>query len=221
MRIEITDEYLYKIMPKVAELMMADIPDKPEMPFEPSSEFDKKMKKLIRKSKRPGRIKGMNHRLSRVACLVICMIAAGAVLTGTVLANEIMQMKLTERIVMDDGVMEYFEVSGEGVIKHLTYIPEGYELIAKDEDAGVEEYQNSKQGKIVYVTWVIEDGMMLFRDTEFVNSKNQVINGKDVTIGYKGNGTLKAQWFDENVYYLIEANSLNDTEIVKMIENIQ
>lgn len=221
MRIEITDEYLYKIMPKVAELMLEDVPEIPDMPFKPSLEFEKKMKKLIRKSKRPGWIKVMNRKLSRVACLALCIIAIGVVLSVSVLANESLRMKLKEQIVMEDSVMEYFDVSGEGVIKHLTYIPEGYELIFEDKDFYRAEYQNVDGDQIILDAWKIEDGAVVLRDTEFVYSETKIINGNEAIFGYKEDGVLKVSWYRENVFYQLYIDSLPEEEVVTIIEGMK
>ena len=221
MRTDITDEYLYRIMPKVAELMIADIPDNPEMPFEPSKEFEKKMKKLIRKSKHPKRYKLWNQKFTIVAVLVIAIVGAGAALVASVQANEELRMWIKERIVMEDGVMEYFEVSGKGTMKRLTYIPEGYELVKEDESVYLAEYENESGIGFIFNAWIIDEGTMIFRDTEYVNKETLYINGNEISLGYKDSGMKKAEWYEDNMYYLIIFDDEDNDEIIKMIENME
>lgn len=221
MRVEITDEYLYKMMPKVTQLMYADVPDEPEMPFESSLEFEKKMKGLIRKNKRAEWVKHMNHRFTRTACVALALVGAGAILSVSVLANETVRMKITEQIVMDDGVMEYFEVSGEGVIKHLTYIPEGYELTYEDKEFYRAEYQNVDGDQIILDAWKIEEGMVVLRDTEFVSEETKIINNNEVIFGYKEDGVLKVNWYGENVFYQLYIDDLLEEEVVTIIESMK
>lgn len=203
MRIEVTDEYLYNIMPKVADLMIKDIQDDPELPFEPSAQFEKKIKKLIRKSKHPKLYRAMSRKLSKVAVFALLIVGIGAALAVIAQATEELRMKIKERIVQEDAVIEYFDVSGQGYVKHLTYIPEGYELVKENPDVYMAEYKNAEGDEITYDAWILDDSTMIQRDIEFIAEKEMSIRNHNIYFGYKENGKVQVSWYEDNVFYLI------------------
>lgn len=218
-----TDEWLYEYMPKAENALLDEIPDQPEIPFQPSEKFNRRMKRLIRQSRYPRMHSRFMNMTGRVAVvLVLCLVLAGASAKG-LKATEPLRMEVTERIWHDDYVEEHYSVTGEGEIKYLTYVPEGYELVSEDEtegDYGV-TYEDDLENRIVYCVWIMIDGATVMRDTEFIETEKVVIRERDVLIGYKENGWICCSWEEENALYFLDAEDLGKDELIKMISGIE
>lgn len=87
------DEWLYRTMPSVQEKRFDEIPDAPDLPFEPSECYQKKMEKLIRQA---GRRERYQDNIKTVARLAVAVIMIGMFLTGvTSLLPSIEQQRLS------------------------------------------------------------------------------------------------------------------------------
>ena len=95
-----------------------------------------------------GRHPRLNYRYMKTggraaAILVLCMGITGISAVG-IGAVEELRVKLISRTEYADHAIEYYDVTGEGKIKYLTYVPEGYEMIDQDEQDNSywAEYEN-------------------------------------------------------------------------------
>lgn len=221
---KITDEWLYENIPKVEKKMLDKIPDQPEMPFRPSKRYERRMKRLLRQSRHPK----MNYRYMKTsgriaAMVVLCLGIAGASAFG-IRAIEPLRMAVAERIVYDDRVVEYYSVTGEGTIKYLTYVPEGYEMVDEDElgeNYYWVRYENSFGNFIVYDVWVMRDGDVVSRDTEFVETEEVVVGNRVVQIGYKDSGLIRCSWEEDNALYTLEGKYVEKEELLQMISSAE
>lgn len=218
---KITDEWLYEYMPKVEKAILDEVADQPDLPFEPSEKFERKMKRLIRQSRYPKMHFRYMKKTERVAAAIVLMgIITGAATFG-VKATEPMRMEIMDRIWHRDYVEEYYSVTGDGRVKYLTYIPEGYELVKEDKDIYWAEYQNASGDKIEYNVWVLSDGAGVTRDTEFEHVEYVKLRGTTVEIGYKDTGWIICFWEEDNALYCFGADNLEKEDLIKMISNIE
>lgn len=218
---KITDEWLYEQMPKVEKAILDEIPDQPELPFQPSAKFEKRMKRLIRQSRHPR----MHFRYMKKTGRIAAVVVLGAVITGAatfgVKATEPMRMEIMDQTWHEDYVEEHYHVTGEGRVKYLTYIPEGYELVEEDKDAYWAEYQNASGDKIEYNVWVLSDGASVTRDTEFERVEYVELRGTTIEIGYKDTGWINCSWKEDNALYFLGADNLEKEELIEMISGIE
>lgn len=215
-----TDEWLYVYMPKAENALLHEIPDQLEIPFQPSEKFNRRIKRLIRQSRYPRIHYRFMNMTSRVAVvLALCLVLVGASAKG-LKATEPLRMEVKERIWHDDYVEEHYSVTGEGEIKYLTYVPEGYELVSED-DGYDAIYEDNLGYQIVYSVWIMSDGATVMRDTEFIETERVVIRERNVLIGYKENGWICCSWEEDNALYFLNAEDLEKDELLRMISGIE
>lgn len=221
MIIKITDEYLYEIMPKVEQQMLDEYLNRTELPFEPSRQFEKKIKRLIKKSKRPKRYHAVHSNLSRVAVLALVIIGIGIALAASVQATEGLRMKIKEQIFQEDAVVERFEINGEGIMKYMTHIPDGYKLVEEQPDNYMAVYEDEKGNIIKFYVRELDSSSVVLKDTEFKNETGVMVDDREVLIGIKEDGTVRSYWYDDNMFYIIMADALSEEALVEIIKNIK
>lgn len=220
MQVEITDEYLYNILPKVAELEIRELEEE-KLEFIPSRKFQQKMKRLVRKSKYPKIYRFIEQKAVRAASWIIAVLGLCAVTAFTVKATEELRLKIKEQIFYDGYVVESYEVSGEGQIKYLTQIPEDYKLIEEqwnDHDYWA-QYENSEGEIFSYSVWFIDASTSISKDTDFARVETVTIDDMTISIGYKENLGTRTYWYENNLLYILDATALDKEQIVNMIES--
>lgn len=220
---KITDEWLYEQMPKAEKAILDEVPDQPELPFEPSEKFERRMKRLIRQSRHPKMYFRHMNRAGRVAAMfVVGIMIIGAMTLGTK-ATEPLRIEIKEQIWHEGSVEEYYSVTGEGRIKYLTYVPDGYEKLYEEEIEGSygTEYENIFGKKIGYSVWILSDGSGTLRDTEFERVEYVEMRGTTIEIGYKDTGWVNCYWIEDNAIYLLDTQDVDKEELLKMISSIE
>ena len=156
------------------------------------------------------------------AILVLCagITCVSAVGTGAV---EELRVELISRTEYEDHAIEYYDVIGEGKIKYLTYVPEGYEIIdqAEQNDSYWVEFENSSGELIVYTVWVISDSAGYLLDTEFVSTEYVTVRDQEIQIGYKEDGMICCSWQEDGSMYFLDATGLEKEEVIQMIREIE
>ena len=220
---KLTDEWLYENLPKAENVIINKIPDQPDLSFCPSERYRRRMKRLLRQSRHPR----LNYRYMKTggraaAILVLCMGITGISAVG-IGAVEELRVKLISRTEYADHAIEYYDVTGEGKIKYLTYVPEGYEMIDQDEQDNSywADYENCSGEFIAYTVWVISDSAGYLLDTEFVSTESVTIRNHEVQIGYKEDGMICCSWQEEGSMYFLDATGLEKEEAIKMIKGIR
>lgn len=122
----ISEEQLRLAAQRAGKALAESLPEPEDCHHEFSPEFERKMRKLIRKSRHPGFYKG----LKRAACfLLVLLLSGGAFLTVNAEAREIVFGWVSERV---EDAQRYFFAghSAEGAVNiryTLPAVPEGYE----------------------------------------------------------------------------------------------
>ena len=126
----ISDERLRKAAQKAEESLLASLPDPEDCEATFSPKFERKMEKLIRRTKHP-----IRHRIMKaVACfLLVVLVGGGSVLTFSVEARAAFIGWVRE--IRDNYFVYWYTGESkntleEGAIYQLTWIPEGYQEVS-------------------------------------------------------------------------------------------
>lgn len=225
MRIQVTDQLLYEYVPKVDEELLQNIPDFPELSFKASNPFQKKLHRLIRRSHYPRLHYHYMKTWGKVAVIILLVLAISVALTGSVKAVMQLRIHVSERIWHDGYVEERYSVvgEGEGVIKKLSYVPNGYYLIREDKIkwSYTAEYHSERGMRFVFGGDVIMDGTVTGKDTDYINQHTVVVRGYDVLIETNEEGHRGCYWTEEDIQYVILADDLEENELIRMIEEMK
>ena len=136
---------------------------------------------------------------------------------------EELRVELISRAEYKDHAIEYYDVTGKAKIKYLTYVPEGYKIIDRDEQDNSywAEYENHSGELIAYTVWVLSDSAGYLLDTEFVSIEYVTIRNQKVQIGYKEDGMICCSWQEDGSMYFLDATGLEKEETIKMIQEIR
>lgn len=133
---QITDNLLYKYVPKAEKLILEQIPLEYQLVHNFSKNFDRKMKKLFKITKRNLFTKAFVVQAKRVAVILLIIIA---VIFTTVMSAEALRIRFFEMIteihkelttitfVQDDEPLEV-----QFQILKPKYIPDGYKIVEEE-----------------------------------------------------------------------------------------
>lgn len=225
MKTEITDELLYQCAPKAEEELTKEIPDHPKLPFAPSALFEKKMKRLIFKSRHPRVRAHVQSAGRRVAMILVLVAVIGAALSAGVNAAIRFRMRLLERDQHGEYLEERYLVEGEGgeSLKTFTYVPSGYALTDEEyvEDSYSGEFADQEGHRIVFLQARVSDHGTTVRDSDFEESHTVEVNGTQVLIGITKEGWRECFWLERDIWNSLYAQDLSEAELVKMIQSMK
>lgn len=147
----ISDERLREAARKAEESLLASLPEPEECEATFSPEFERKMEKLIRRTKHPVR-----HRIMKaVACfLLVVLVGAGSVLTFSMEARAAF-VSWVKEVYETQIIYRFFQNSEEtsdSVIYQPTWVPSGYKLTLESVSDGPStiEYRDDSDNRIVF-----------------------------------------------------------------------
>lgn len=217
MKEQLSDEFLYKHIPRAEQVIIDSMPAEDELAHTFSNRFFRKMQALL-KYQRRGSFGRFATQLGRVvAAVLVLVIMLNTVLVVSVEAYrekffEIIQT-VTERF-----TSFFVEVDDDAPVTEFVpieppYIPEGFELIEQFSDAisHMVIYLNEDGQEIYYEQAIITDGEHRI-DTE--DASEQVIEIENCTayIVVK-NGTTQILWIDGPCIFQIISNTDYETVI--------
>ena len=222
---KLTDEWLYENLPKVEKVIVDGIPEQPDIPFCLSERYQCRMKKLLHQSRYPK----LNYRYmktgGRVAAILLLCAGITCISAIGTRAVEELRVELINRAEYKDHAIEYYDVTGEGKIKYLIYVPEGYEMLYEDknDDGYAAEYrsQSDEDKHIVYAAWVISDSAGYLLDTESIYTEYVTVRNQEIQIGYKEDGMICCSWQEDGAMYFLDATDLEKEDVLKMIREIE
>lgn len=228
-KIEITDEFLYQHMPAYEEKVLNAMPKEEEIDHEFSEEFEKKMEVLIRRAKQKEKYHLPVKTWQRVAAAIVIIFVATMTITfGTKAVREkLFDYTSTEYATYTETT--YYsdeEVVGEFHAKYPTYIPRGYELDLEDGDEYfiVLEYIKETEGNIASILISedqIRDGMTVGMDNEYIKEEFCTIQGNNVRICYKDDGTIRAIWEENGCLYMVSVTELSKRKLIKICKSLE
>ncbi|MCU6762531.1 Uncharacterised protein [uncultured Roseburia sp.] len=224
MRIEVTDELLYKYVPKADQELLDEMPEQPDLNFTPGIQFQKRMNKLKRQSRHPGRHFHYMSAGRRIAMIILLLFAISTALSAGVKAAINFRMKIVETKKNEKYVEEEYSIDGTGYgsLKKFSYIPSGYlmehEELSDNSYSG--EYENGEGSLLVFQQTILEDGAVTARDAEFSESHYAQVRGNDVLIGTTPDGWKECFWVEEDIWCVLLAEDLPEEELIKIIEEM-
>lgn len=230
-KIEITDELLYEYIHKTDEYLLNKLPKEDEIDYEFSDMFEYKMKKLIKKSKRPTFFYNINRYSKKIAVAAIAFIISIFTVTMSVDAWRIQFFDFIRDIyetftiyqyrIKDDIYIENIE------FKQPNYLPDGFNEIDRIESEGrIYISYSNEYDYITFSSFKITDRNM-YVDTEDATVSKIMINEIEGDYIVKDKD-YKIIWNDsENIYILtleyINSSKLDNPkdELIKIAENIK
>lgn len=166
---EITDEWLYKVMPLVSERMIQELEQQAASYYQFSRRFGKKMEKLLKKSARRENIRrmgGMRFAAAAVACIVAVLGATGVYAVGK---RFFTMKKSPSELNMTRYTYHTKDTPVELEMKKPGYVPEGYEMVEAQEDTlrAVYVYKDKEGRELSCVQETVLDGESVYVDNEY------------------------------------------------------
>lgn len=230
-KIVVDDDFLYRHMPTLEEKIMRAYPKEEELAYEFSEEFERKMKKLMKRAaqkEKYGLPVSTGKRIA--AAIAIGLIGIMAVSVNTKALNmEFIRTKLYEftQTVYDTYIERRYTAPedqvGEFVPLYPEYIPEGYELAIEEADdtSLLLSYENREESCLVISQEQIQDGMNVSDDNEYISESPVEILGYQGKISRKEDGQIHIRWESENTLYLVGADGLTEEELLKVCETLK
>lgn len=222
----ISDERLREAARKVEESFLASLPEPEDCEVTFSPEFERKMEKLIQRTKHPIR----RRIMKAVACFLLAvLISGGSILTLSAEARAVFVGWVRE--IHDNYFVHWYageskNTLDEGVIYRLTWLPTGYqEISAPVPGACVDTLFGNEEGMIavfVYTTDPIASEVYI--DKEYADVYPVQV-GTHTAILYFDQRDDKANvivWTDEEtgIIFLINGHFDKD-ELIQMAESVQ
>ncbi len=221
----ISDERLRKAAQKVEESMLASLPEPEECEATFSPEFERKMKKLIRRTDHP-----IRHRIMKaVACfLLVVLVGGGSVLTFNVEARaafvtwvkEVYETHFIYRLFQSD------QESSSNSVYRPTWVPPDFEMISETilDSVSTIVYKNDTN-EIVVFTYFQNTGPATFQiEGDGTESSSQVfINGisADMYLDSEEGESNVIIWADESEGTMFRISApFGENELVRMAESI-
>ena len=220
----ISDERLREAARKVEESMLASLPEPEECEATFSPEFERKMKKLIRRTDHP-----IRHRIIKaVACfLLVVLVGGGSVLTFSVEARaafigwmrETYESWFVYRYVGADNK------STEGTLFYPTWLPDGYyEKTSTDSDNRVRiVYENSEGDILTFFCTRNKDSVNLYFEQDKTDMETVLIGNiyADLYLDKRENESNTLIWDDaENgLFFWISAHCGRE-ELIMIAESV-
>lgn len=226
-KIQVTDEMLYRYMPGLEEKLLNALPEEEEIRVKFTEEFNQRMEVLMRRAKQKERYGIPVTTWRRMAAALAVIIAGSMAATMSVEAN---REKLYEfiRKVYETYAETHYSSEGDKVGKFVPlypkYIPEGYELVIKEEydDILFLSYEN-KDG--VHSITIRQDqvinGMVVADDNEYIKEEPCIVRDQKGRICYKENGIIRVLWETSNTLHVVSGKDISKEELLKVCESLE
>lgn len=221
----ISEEQLRLAAQRAGKALAESLPEPEDCHHEFSPEFERKMRKLIRKSRHPGFYKG----LKRAACfLLVLLLSGGAFLTVNAEARELVFGWISEKF---EDSQRYFHqgdpTPAEDIVYYQIDVPDEYWLESRYEGEGyINEYYVNEEGKYVnfvyqYIT-EISGGEMYIIDTES-KKKNVFVHDMpaDLYIADLPENSNTVVWTDTETGALLDVTAyMDEDELIALAESV-
>ena len=223
---EISDERLREAARKAEESLLASLPEPEECEATFSPEFERKMEKLIRRTKHPVR-----HRIMKaVACfLLVVLVGAGSVLTFSMEARAAF-VSWVKEVYETQIIYRFFQNSEEtsdSVIYQPTWVPSGYKLTLESVSDGPStiEYRDDSDNRIVFTYFQNTSALVFQIEQDSTDIYKQVsVNGitAELYLDQDEGNTNVLIWTDEGsdtVFRILAP--FGEVELIEMAESVE
>lgn len=221
----ISEERLRTAARAVSQALIDSLPEPEDCHHDFSPEFERKMKKLIRRSRHWGLYQG----LKRAACFfLVLLLSSGAFLTVNAEAREIVFGWVSEKF---EDAQRYFypgeTTSSVDIVRYRLDVPDGYWLEdTLDEETLVNEIYLNEEGAYISFTYQYEtetsSGEEYVIDTD-AEKKQVRVNGvtADLYLSNSEDANNTIIWTDPETGALIDVTAfMDEDDLIDLAESV-
>lgn len=229
---EITDDLLFQHCTNVENFILEQIPDEEDIDYEYPKEFEKKIKKIIKKEKSGLFLNKICLYTKKIAVVFIAFLISLFTITMSV---EALRVKLFDMVkeVYEKFTIYKFKIDENDnkkvnflEKKSINYLPNGFEEIDRAEyDNDISLIYSDGEDYITFNYLLIENSN-LYMDTENAKINKVQINNFYADYIEKENKS-RLVWQDENILYDLKLDYINKdkyldikSELIKIAKNI-
>lgn len=229
---EITDDLLFQHCTNVENFILEQIPDEEDIDYEYPKEFEKKIKKIIKKEKMGLFLNKICLYTKKIAVVFIAFLISLFTITMSV---EALRVKLFDMVkeVYEKFTIYKFKIDENDnkkvnflEKKSINYLPNGFEEIDRAEyDNDISLIYSDGENYITFNYLLIENSN-LYMDTENAKVNKVQINNFYADYIEKENKS-RLVWQDENILYDLKLDYTNKdkyldikSELIKIAKNI-
>ena len=222
----ISDERLREAARKAEESLLASLPEPEECEATFSPEFERKMEKLIRRTKHP-----IRHRIMKaVACfLLVILVGGSSVLTFSMEARAAF-VSWVKEIYETQIIYRFFQTGGEtsnDIVYRPTWIPSDYQITSEfiSDGPSTIKYRNESDNMVIFTYFRDSSSPVFQMHQDGIGTYKQVsVNGVPAELYLDqndGNANVLI-WLDEDsgTAFRILA-PFNEDELIKMDESVE
>lgn len=222
-RMDDVDELLRKVMPDVNEKMIEEWQKGVDSNYAFLGEDEKKLRKILRKSKDSDKRKKIVKRILKVAATIAIVVTVVANTSMIAVAEKRVNYVAAECHIYGIEMTEFrYEVIDEDV-EFVAYepasMPDGYEEVKREETFNrmYIEYADKNGNSIKWEQFLATDDIALAMDAEY-DSENVIWLDRDIIRIYT-KGDMKYAYIESlNHIFFIIASDLTDEEICEMVK---
>ena len=224
-KLKVTEELLRDAFQKLSDELIEEWENIPDTDHKPSEDFEKKIKKLIGKTKNRELYKELLN-IGKVAAAFIIII--GIALFGSTMkvkADPHLYFKKMEVLLNDASMYVYDEELNNYYLTlyEPTYVPDGYEEVSREvDDMGINIRYKNKQGESI--TW--KQRLIIYTNVSSTDSEYNA----EIDTEYAGEN-IKMYIYEDGYKYLyyesgtcifkINANNITVEDMYKMINDMK
>lgn len=220
---EITDEMLYRYMPLVDEIIIDSIEADTDRTHKFSSEFEERMEKVMKDTKRC-RNKKRKIVWKVAAAFFVCLIGTWIIFTVSTQAYRIAFFETIKTFLEDSVLCNYQTNEMENNLVHSepVYIPKGFEEIERVENviSTVVIYQNEKNESIIWEKKAATEDRVHIMDSKYELKKQKKINGCEVMIYVDENQNKLVYYEQGQDIFTITAPNIENKELFRMCSSM-
>ncbi len=223
MSISFTEDMLKEAVIKADIYEIETLPTDDEIEYEFSNEFERKMERLIRRSKTRNLIGGMAFLRRRV----VALIAAIIILFASAMSVSAVRAAVFEFIteVYEKFTHIFFNESRSSqdaadgfAIYEPAYIPEGFKLVNKNTD-GLVLLEYEKENDFISYSQQCLENVSININTDGVKLEELEFKGLPAKY-YSNQGVQNLLWYDEKYMYMV-SSTLDRDIVFKIAESVE
>lgn len=224
-KVKVTEELLRDAFQKLSDELIEEWENIPDTDHKPSEDFEKKIKKLIGKTKNRELYKEL-FNIGKVAAAFIIIIGI-ALFSSTmkVKADPHLYFKKMEVLLNDASMYVYDEELNNYYLTlyEPTYVPEGYEEVSRlIEDLGINIlYKNNNDQLIKWKQRLIVNSTVLSTDTEYNAEIETEYAGENIKMYIYEDGYKYLYYESGTCIFKINATDITVEDMYKMIKDMK
>ena len=223
--VKVTEELLRDAFQKLSDELIEEWENIPDTDHKPSEDFEKKIKKLIGKTKNRELYKEL-FNIGKVAAAFIIIIGI-ALFSSTmkVKADPHLYFKKMEVLLNDASMYVYDEELNNYYLTlyEPTYVPDGYEEVSKnlDEVGIIIKYKNNQGKSIVWKQRLILNTAVSSTDSEYNAEIETEYAGENISLNIYKDGYKRLYYETGNCVFKLNANNITIEDMYKMIKDMK